>query len=275
MNGWEELLASIKDEPDRQAIETVASKHPELKNGWLRQSDYSRKMDAIKKTEDYVKGWEKWKDDNWVPEAYALEDGTKVGATKRELEKDAVIADLQKRIEVGGSEVTFEDLSKEIAKHGFVSKDSFDKTIGEKESGLKQYVDNFGGIALDAVNATVRHLKEFDEVLDPKKVIEYGAEHKKATFGEAYDSFVAERREAKRKEQFEAELAKARQEGAEAKEKEFQAKGHVMPADTGEPTYGPMAQFLQAKAKTPGDTSSVPFGRGDIARVAAEGGGGS
>jgi hypothetical protein len=54
---FDDLLASFTDEGDRQALEGLAAKNPNLKDSVLRQSDYSRKLNEFKAKETQLDQW--------------------------------------------------------------------------------------------------------------------------------------------------------------------------------------------------------------------------
>ena len=74
---FEETLAQLSAD-ERKLLDNTFAKHPELKEGWLRQDDYSRSMNSLKeqktKLEDDLAYAEKMKDwaDRNVPKWDAL-----------------------------------------------------------------------------------------------------------------------------------------------------------------------------------------------------------
>ncbi len=69
VNSFDDILNSlVGDADDREVLGSLASKYPEIKQGWLRQADYSRKLDSFRDTEKKVEAWNKWAADNWDTE---------------------------------------------------------------------------------------------------------------------------------------------------------------------------------------------------------------
>lgn len=66
--GFEDIISAISDSSDKEAIHNLASKYPSLKEGWLRQSEYSRRHDELRTTIAERDAWKQWAADNWSAE---------------------------------------------------------------------------------------------------------------------------------------------------------------------------------------------------------------
>lgn len=279
-NAFEELLESIPDEGDRKALEEIGGKYQVVRDGHLRQSDYSRKMDelAAKTKElqaklDEATRWNEWAGENYVYDAY----GEGKGATKRELEQvklaeqyRAQMEELQQRISEGG-EVNFDDVKKHIDGMGFVKGEEF-------QTQAKQFQEQVYGTVGNAISAvtalpalTLRHFKEFGEVLDEDTLFKH-ANEKGLPLKSAYDDFVHQRRDEARQKEIDERIAKAAAEAeakgrAEALKERGMSPGS-MPVDSGESQVGPLGQLIQG-AKQEEGTPDIDIGRGGLARHAA------
>lgn len=286
-NKFEELLASIvQDENDRKVVLEVGGKYPELRDGWLRQSDYSKNMDSLKKEQtefkekvSYADSMSNWWKENWINDAY----GDGKGATKRELEKDNLIAELQKQISVGG-EVTFEDLNKyleETSKNkGWVSQETFNKALTEKETLVNKAFDdklsnalaNISHLMTKGPQLATRHLKDFGEVLDIESLTKLAVEKKLPTLDDAYQEMYRPQFEERAKKDLEAKLAAAREEG---RKDALKVNAAQPPVDSGSPDMSAFQRFVQGVKPTEGEqngrvvSDDVPFGKGHIAAQAA------
>lgn len=276
-NAFDELLASIPDEGDRKALQGIAEKYQPLREGILRQSDYSRKMDELASKSNELREklseaeqWQKWASENYVYDAY----GDGKGATKRELEKDKLVqqyqaraAELEQRISEGG-EVNFDDVKKHIGEMGYLKSDEF----ATKAQEFQQQVYGTVGNAISAVSAlpaiTLRHFKEFNEVLDDDQLFKH-ANEKGLPLKSAYDDYVRERREEIRQKEIEERIAKAEEKGRAEALKERGMSPASMPVDSGESQIGPLGMLIQGVKPEGGEVPDVEIGRGGLARHAA------
>ncbi len=275
-NAFEELLEAIPDEGDRKALGEIAGKYQQLRDGYLRQSDYSRKMDEIAaqakehqaKLEE-AQRWAKWAEENYVYDAY----GDGKGATKRELEQSklaeqyrAQVDELNQRISEGG-DVNFDDVKAHIEKLGYVKGEEFNAQAKQFEEQVYGTVGN----AISAITAlpalVLRHDKEFGEVLDEDALFKH-ANEKKLPLKSAYDDFVASRREEARQKEIEERIAKAKEEARAELLKERGMSPASMPVDSGESQIGPLGKLMHGEAMEEG-VPDIDIGRGGLARHAA------
>jgi hypothetical protein len=94
-NPFDDLLASIGDETDRQALGEMAERYPNLKESVMLRSDYSRVMDENRDKVKLADAWDAWRQSNWVDNGL----GEGKGATKRELEAQQKIQELMLQLQ--------------------------------------------------------------------------------------------------------------------------------------------------------------------------------
>ena len=290
-NAFDELLESMA-ENHRKALTEVAEANPELKNGFLRQSDYSRRMDEVKREKEqyqdrlkFADSYEAWWKENYVPNA--LGDGK--GATKRELAKIQEAEDLRKQYEelqkqatVGG-DVTYEDLNgymdKLITERGIARQDDLSairKAMDEKASGVEAYVNqNMMGnlhVATKLPTLAIKHYQKYGEALDGDKLVEFASKGY-TDLVKAYDDFTAPQRQEMDNKGVEAAKEAARKEGYEAALKERGMNPDSMPVDNKPPQMGHFqAKILGIKTSEDGSVSvsdSAELGSGALATAAA------
>jgi hypothetical protein len=254
VNKFQDVLATIKgleeNQQDREAVLALGEKYPELRDGWLRQSDYSKKMDEVsaqnKEWESKVARYEEemeelpklkefqaqmseWWKENWEPEAYGKDEkGNPLGATKRELKKDELLAEQTSRIEElqkqidSGEDMNFDEITKylngEIEKRGFVSQDTLNKRFSEGEAGVKDLMskttEGLSHLVTKGPKIAVRHFREFQEDLEINDVVDFATKNGFNDLEKAYESFVSpkmkEREQAARVAEIEAAKKEAR-----------------------------------------------------------------
>lgn len=293
-NAFDELLESITEEPDRKALSEIAAKVPELKNSVLRQSDYSRNMDALQKEKrelqtqiDSLQRWESWAKENYVYDGR----GKGKGATKRELEIERQLADarkqmseLEQQIQVGG-EVTYEQLGEHFRKlkadNGLATREDVEAAttnvrteVGATAKNFADAMNGYVGVTLELPTLVVKHQQEFGEVLDTKALWETVTKGNYPSIGKAYDDFIGPRRKEKQDADHKAEIEAAKKAGRDEAFKERGMNPAAMPDDqTGpvSPLVAMMNKFGGAAAGADGkaDLSNVALGSGTLARVAA------
>lgn len=281
-NAFDEMLASFQweEDADREAVLTLAEKYPDLKGGWLRQSDYSRKQDELKAQREemqaaleYAEQSRKWHQENWVPDAY----GENNGATKRELEKDAELQRLQQQLEAG-EEVNFEQVQQlvndQIEKRGYLSQESFEKALAEKEAGVNDLLGRTVDRLVQLPSLAVDHYKTFDEKLDTDALLTFATEHKEYDLKKAYAQMVEPQMKEREANARKDEIEEAKKQAREEALNEIGVSEDKLPTDSGSPAMGHLQARLTGNPdgdKGSGQTVSdeVPFGRGHIAAQAA------
>jgi hypothetical protein len=285
-SAFDEILNSFADSEDRETFTDLADRNPRVREYGLRQSDYSRSMDQLRKerTEheedlDELTEWRNWRNEHWDADARM---------TKRELARYKEVqalkdenTRLQNQLLLEGEDVNFEQLEKwsdEIAaKKGYITRDD----ISRKEQELKEFVA--GGQNWLARAATTvpylnqRHDKEFGEPFDPDKFLSDAVT--KGRFNdlkEYYEEWVAPQRQEKQKAHSTKEIEEAKAEAEKQKKRaddaELRVAGGPAPVDVEGSDMAPFQrQYLGLDKKPEGSSGApeVPLGEGAIASYAA------
>lgn len=252
----------IKDIPQEERA--ILEKYPQLKN-------------TIEDLERKTAAWNAWAEENWDREANATKAEV---ALKAQLEAEIERANQLEQQIGAGDEMTFDQILAGLKNQGFVTKAEIDSAIAPHVKSAKEE-------ALTALNRTavgqqfiyakvtplaIRHPQEFGEDLD----IEAFFKHMEKTnsFGNpqaAYDSFVAEKRESKRRKEQE-ELMKKHQEELEAARREAEELGRkkaleergmsVLPGDQRGQSegLGPLQKKILDAAKQEDGSYKIPEG---------------
>ncbi len=207
-NSWEDIVNAITDESDRSQITSLADRYPEVKSGWLRQSDYSRKLDELKPVREDLTKWESWANDNWDYENNApkLEVYWKNRAKELEASKD--------------NEMTFDDISKWATDNGVITKD----TLAGKEKEFLNSINGTAYFALAAADLQGRHMEEFGK---PMKVRDFAAKMAESGSNDPdafFDKYVSEARSERLKAERDKEIENARASEREKVKREFAEK---------------------------------------------------
>ncbi|NJL72282.1 MAG: hypothetical protein HC888_12215 [Candidatus Competibacteraceae bacterium] len=254
MNAFDELLSKISAEEDRNALKSLGEKIPELRDGVLRQADYSRKMDEFRSKEQQLQQWNQWANDNWDPNAKM---------TKAEAIQLAEIQRLQDLVNSGGDSLDQEQLDRALESYarskGVVTQDVLDAKLKAKEEEFTNRLTEVNARAAAFTSGvlpmTVKHFQEFGEVLDTNKMFEQAQKEGVTDLGHAYDRFVAPRREERQKAEFDRQLAEAKEAG---KQEALQAIGGRNPIDDGAPEMGIYQQKAMGMVKEDAASRVVP-----------------
>ena len=257
-NSFEDILESIKDDSIREVIKKEAESNPALKGGWLRQAEFSRKLNELDGKAKYADAWETWKKENW-------DDGLKM--TKAEAEAQQRIREMEAENETlrqlqGDSDVTFEQLQSEVDKmvtaktKGALTEEQFNQKYGTKlfdkaayDKEVNERVTNWtaarDNMYLQMYELGFKHKDEFGEILKPADVIKYANENKIQDLEEAHNRMVAPRRTEKQNKDMELKLEAARKEGeTKAKQEMAMSSTGRMPTDAGAPEMSHLQQRL-------------------------------
>jgi hypothetical protein len=291
---FDDLLASFTDEGDRQALEGLAAKNPNLKDSVLRQSDYSRKLNEFKAKETQLDQWNRWQAENWVPDPT----NPAVGKTKAELAAEAEAGRLAAENAalaekaLGGESVNFSDLVGDLdgwAKgKGFVS--TAELQAKEQQFTTAVNAANWGADASTQLNhIALKHYHEFQEVIDPDAFVKEAADKQQLSNLRGYyeTAYAAPKRQAAERAKFEAELKQTRDD-AEARIKAIEEQktaeldriralssgsGHS-PADMSGAEMGGFQRSYQQLDRTNSEgkplAPEIGLGEGGIAEFAAE-----
>lgn len=250
-NGFETLLASM-DVVDREAFVGVVDKYPDLKNGFLRQSDYSKKMDEIKATSNQfdvaLQAIEEQRIalENWQAENVAERNDDGSIVTKAEAAYRDRAAKLEQELQQARtSEMTFDDLSKHIDTLGVIKKNDLETLLAPKEEAINQNFEGFTRAQLKMQNVGFKHLKEFNEPLDTIKLWDEEVIGKKVyDIDRAYENYVSSARADRQKAETERLIAEAEARGEQKAKQNFaMSNSGQMPTDSS----GPVLGALQAK----------------------------
>lgn len=267
-NSFEEILNSlVTDDTDKSALNGLASKYPGIREGWLRQSDYSRKLDAVRESEKKLTDWytENWDEAASMPkmEKYWRERAT-------ELEGKA------------GQDMTFDEVKKftdeALTARGVVSKADLDATLKTKTEEFNNgFLGNMYQNAL-LIEKQGEHIIEFKKPLKVRelfaKMQEFGKDDPRYLndIEASYDKYVADDRKVRTEAADKEKEARIRKEAKEEAEKEFTEK-HLnhggMPVDQNE---GEMGHFQQKtmKIQDPDALKNAELGKMTLAHIAAQ-----
>lgn len=271
MNAFEELISSLTDEGDRKVLETLGSKYPTLKEGVLRQSDYSRKLDEFKREKadalqwkQKLDEWDQWKQDNWDEEH---------GMTKAQ---KFALDEVERLKELGGEDMDFAKLAdwtgNFVKEKGLIDKTTLEATLSEKEKQINSGFEGHAYVSAKIPHLIVKHLKEFDEVLDPQDVLKKAGETKEYDLDRVYEGMVSERREKIKAERLNAQIEEAKKAGfEEGKKLANQNTPMPSPTDQGSPELRTLQDRVLGKQGESEDKyAGLELGRNEIAYLAAK-----
>lgn len=280
----EALLGAMSPE-DAKAQRTIFEKTPALADGYLRQADYDRQMNASKEkvrvAEESATTWKKWGEENYPKHQTMMKDykemETKVSTLEHQVKTAAATGGDMTPEQIAELEL---NVVKKIGESGYMTKEQIDaaiKTEGAKVAAetIKPIADQFLGntwpAAMEVTNQTIEvsfaHQAEFGKPLtrdDRIKISKLMTEKGFTTVTDAYDAYVSADREA-------VKIAKAKGEGkAEGVE---EGKKSVTPSVPGVTTAGQELGHLQfsmvERAKTAQANNSGEIGDNSAAAAAA------
>ena len=265
INSFDDVIEAIKDDAAKQALLKEAESNPEIKGGWLRQADYSRKMNEAKARLDYAAEWDKWKADNWDDKLGMLKTEVKNIETIRELEFENLT--LKGKLE---TEMTYEQLQDEVNKlwdnksKGVLTEDSFAQKFGkdyipkgEYEKDVNTRLGNMLANVEQLYGKTsmlaMKHMKEFDEIIDPLSIVDFAYKNGVSDLDKAYGLMVSPRRDERQAEVRKKELEDAEKRGEmKARQEVSMGPNGRIPTDSGSPQMGHLQQRL-LKVKVEGE----------------------
>lgn len=260
VNSFDDILSNlVSDDADKEVLGNLANKYPDIKNGWLRQSDYSRKMDSLKETTKKVEEWEKWADDNWDFDA---------GTTKAE-------QTLKRELVTKGEDMTFDQVKdyteKTLSERGIVTKTDFDSVLGTKSKEVSDGLQGTAAFNAILTEKAINHLYEFKEPFKVREFLGKLNELGSDNLDLAYDKYVAPERETRRQKDHEKEIEKIRAEERSKTEAEMNEKfiaNRGLPVDQTEDGLGHL-QSKMLRVNEPDAAEKATLGDGTIARIAA------
>lgn len=288
-NSFEEILEGIQEAELKEAIKQASEKYPDLKGGWMRQDDYSKKSNERDGKVKLAEKWSDWRKSNWLDDLNMTKE--EAAARQKVLDLEGEVGALRQKVE---TEVTFEELHKEIdnlwdaKSKGVLTDKAFDEKYGKKLFNQEEYdkavdaklernlaaVETIFGKTLPIV---LKHKDEFGEVIDPLTVVEYAGKNGYQDLNKAYDSMVSDRRGQNRDKEMEAKLAAARKEGEDKANRERQmGVGGKIPVDTGRSEMSPLEERVfksrvENKDNKPAITDEIKAdGSGKLGHAVAE-----
>ncbi len=265
VNSFDEILNNlVSDTEDREALESLSNKYPEIKNGWLRQSDYSRKLDSFRDTEKKVEAWNKWAEENWDAENNAPKMEIYWRNKAQELESQA------------GTDMTFDEIKNFtegfLAERGVMTKTDFESAINSKAQEIDKGFQGSAYFSAVIAEKTAEHLSEFGKPLKVREFIAKLGEYGTNDLDSAYERYVAEDRKSREEKQMEEKIERIRTEEREKAKQEVLAQlpnSGGLPIDQGEPTTG----HFEARVRSVGQPDAAEkanLGDGTLAQIAAQ-----
>lgn len=261
-----EDIQGLLDDTERDVLTNIVEKHPELKKGWMRQNDYSRKLDEIREKSNqfeeisqYASSWQNWAESNWDFDHKT---------TKAELALRQQVEELRNK---QGEEMTFDQINEFLQKEGIAKKSDIEQTIKQKEEELAR---NFQGntyfhLKMQDLGEEYRHefKKPFKSLEFAQKLTEWGVND----IDQGFNRYVSDIREEQRNKEFERKLEEARKEAEEKGRMEAinsigdrTGNSSFMPVDGSSNDMG----YLQSKVQ--GDTPNFDVTKPTAALAARE-----
>ena len=265
VNSFDEILNGlVSDADDREVLESLASKYPDIKNGWLRQSDYSRKLDSFRDTEKKVEAWNKWAEDNW---------DTENNAPKMEIYWRNKAQELESQV---GTDMTFDEIKNFtdnfLTERGVMTKNDFESAINSKAAEIDKGFQGSAYFSAVIAEKTAEHLSEFGKPLKVREFIGKLGEYGTNDLDAAYDRYVLEERKTREEKQLEEKIERIRNEEREKAKQEVLSQlpnNGGLPIDQGESIAG----HLEARVRSigqPDAAEKASLGDGTLAQIAAQ-----
>lgn len=252
-------ILNLLDPTDKQALESIAAKVPEVKQGWMRQDDYSRKMDSFKEITALANQWNDWAENNWNPET---------NSTKTEL----ALATRIQELEAQGTQMTFDEINKLITDKGLMSRTDFETTLSQKEKAINDSFQGSAYVAAKIAEIGSGHTLEFKEPFKATefltKVHEYGI----SDLDKAYSMFVSDARSKRDEAAMADKIKKVEEEALARGRKEAMENYQTSHGQSATPTNdssNDIGYSLQQKLAGLANDDAVPAGR-SVAQFAAQ-----
>lgn len=259
-NYFDELLESIGDETDRKALATLGQKHAALREGVMRQSDYSRKQDELKSKVKLAEDWEVWKRDNWNDE-HKL--------TVGEIAREATIADLQTKLAAAGNgegQMTFAEIeaftTKMLNDRKVVTADQLEPVSKTLKDDVQKQIDGYAGAVSTMFSKTIplamQHSRDYNgEILNIDEMFEKAAKAGINDVTQAYDLYTADKRSAKQAADLEKLKKDSFEEGRKAALTETtMGQNGRMPIDNEGPGMGHLERQMFQGQKSDADKAA-------------------
>jgi hypothetical protein len=265
VNSFDDILNSlVSDADDRESLETLSNKYPEIKNGWLRQSDYSRKLDSFRDTEKKVEAWNKWAEENWDAEN---------NAPKMEIYWRNKAQELESRTD---TDMTFDEIKNFtegfLTERGVMTKTDLESAINSKAQEIDKGFQGSAYFSAVIAEKTAEHIHEFGKPLKVREFISKLGEYGTNDLDSAYDRYVAEERKSREERQMEEKIERIRNEEREKAKQEVLAQlpnSGGLPIDQGEPATGHFEARVRSVGQ-PDAAEKASLGDGTLAQIAAQ-----
>lgn len=268
------------------------TKAPKLAEGWLRQSDYDRKMNTnkaeVETAKTRAKELEDWYAENKPIHDRSLQRTRELEDSQRDLETKLKAAETRRAAE-GGDQVDAAELKARVTEevnrlreqYGWVSKADQEKIINDEAKKLaleesKKFVDEASkrfyeetlpqsvNFAADVAEICVDHKGEFSEYLDRKKFAEFMSERKILDPKKGYEEFVKPKRDEKEFKRKVDEEVKQRISGLAISGNNIAPGGGIMPK-------GVLQMRIEKDAQANGQTSTTALAAQAAQELRAEG----
>lgn len=295
-SAFDALLETFGSDEDRTQFQTLAEKNPKLKEFGMRQDDYSRRLDEVKKDLEELNGPNGWRD--WLKKSWDF-DNKMTKAEKAQLDKlealQAEKAELEAKLgqlELGGTDMTFDEVERiaveAMKKNGvdpnkLIDADKLDKRFQQGEDYVKQLNAFTANAALLVPYLNDQHKTEFGKMFDPEDFLKAATEAGQPNLKEFYKTFTAETRMKRMQDEADAKVKAAQEERdravAEAQDRTDKAIARAQgmgpqgqnPADTEGSNMGALQRKMLGldKPKEGSGAPEVPLGEGGISQYAA------
>jgi hypothetical protein len=278
-----EALQLIADPKERQQQQAILEKYPQFGEGWLRQSDYSKKQTQLQKERETFETqaatqkaeherWEKWYNENKPEYDRVFDENKTLKAAEVELKKQlAERPAAEGELDEAALQAKLEQLA---ASKGFVSQAEITKLVSDAATAkAKELSEQFVGSTLPAAMHYAYKLGElrdsykdefkdrFDDMAFSKhfESRNWDADPRKA-MDLAFEDFVKDKRHQKA-------IEDAKAQGAKEERDKFSSNN--IPGSSAAPEPGPLNTFLQNVKPVATIPDNVRPGDFSLARAAA------
>jgi len=265
VNSFDDILNGlVGDSSDREALGDLASKYPEIKNGWLRQADYSRKLDSFRDTEKKVEAWNKWAADNWDADNEA---------PKMEIFWRNKAQALESQV---NTDMTFEEIKGFtegfLNERGVMTRTDFDSAINSKAQEIDKSFQGSAYFSAVIAEKTSEHYSEFGKPLRVREFISKLGEYGTNDLDAAYDRYVLDERKTRGEKQLEEKIERIRGEEREKARQEVLSQlpnSGGLPIDQGDSIAGHLEVRIRSVGQ-PDAAEKASLGDGTLAQIAAQ-----
>jgi len=201
-------VLNILDPTEKEVMTQVVFKHPQIKQGWMRQDDYSRKLDEFRPVMEFANAWDAWREENW-------DDGS--GSTKAEALLKARIQELEAAQE---GNMTFDQINTHIASLGLAKTADLNSVLSEKEKTFTDSLQGSAYVGAKLAEIASRHVLEFKEPFKATEFLTKVGGYGTNDLDMAYDMHVRDARKTRDEESLQARLKQIETEAFEKGKRE-------------------------------------------------------